>query len=346
MSTSSFERAATGKKLPTINSIIKDADLCLPLHDEILLWLDKHIELILGVGAHWIWDPVEVSALKEAMDAEVCQHIDRLQKVVSDSTERKSLTGSRALTDEAIAEARDEYTRTKSSYSPDSSHFEEGFGRYLRYMFLPDDVIHAKAEKHLSLLRKLKLGDAPRYPGCKVKDKIWQQPIFQTKYDRQGREVDGALVCYIDFVAVFRRPVLVCQSANLAFGEGHALGKSLRPKIKWNIGYTDLHTNYYDVRTAIPSLGTLLRDIDFIQQEIDDGVNYVVVSPDDKCEEVLSNQGINFLPYNADFAVQLKGQDQLHAETQPGNAVCDYMFEQIHNEHVSLLYDIDDDLDM
>jgi hypothetical protein len=56
---------------------------------------------------------------------------------------------------------------------------------------------------------------------------------------------------------------------------------------------------YFEVKTAIKSLGELIRQIRMYQEYVSSGI-FVVVCPDDRYKEQLQRQGIAFVKYRPD----------------------------------------------
>ena len=55
---------------------------------------------------------------------------------------------------------------------------------------------------------------------------------------------------------------------------------------------------YIEVKTSTPNLGELMRQIN-LYRSAEAGMNFVVVSPDDRFADVLEEQGIRFIKYQA-----------------------------------------------
>jgi len=66
------------------------------------------------------------------------------------------------------------------------------------------------------------------------------------------------------------------------------------------VGFVDVfckkHSIGIEVKTEIPVVGELIRQIQFYRQYT--AASWIVVSPDDKNAEILKEQGIRFLKYN------------------------------------------------
>jgi hypothetical protein len=62
------------------------------------------------------------------------------------------------------------------------------------------------------------------------------------------------------------------------------------------------HKVFFEVKTTIPSLGELIRQIR-MYQEYENGI-WVVVSPDDTHSSRLEKQGIKFIKYEPELFIQ------------------------------------------
>lgn len=315
----------SGEKKPiTVNAIIKDADLRTPLHDTLLLWLDKNLGLILGDAEHWMWAEDEVTKKLEAAKATVASQITRLESAIRACDERLAKTGSRALSEPEAERARKKYITENGSRYRDEESLSQKAELYLRDTFLTEDEIYNAAAKHLKNLRALKWTAPPDFPGCLIESKKLQHPVFQHKVDRRGREQQGPLVGYIDVAVRFRRPILQLVKTHIEF---NAQAESQKPTVRWKIQHTYKLKHYYDVRASITSVGALLREIDFIRQEIDQDVDYIVVSPDERYRQVLLDQNVGFLLYEPDFEDQLAKDERYCAPLEPGEEDWQYNFD-------------------
>ena len=64
---------------------------------------------------------------------------------------------------------------------------------------------------------------------------------------------------------------------------------------KWNIGYATDNRINFEVKTEIPSLGELIRQLNMYKSY--GAKNIFVVAPDDSHKELLQEQGIGFIKY-------------------------------------------------
>lgn len=297
-----------------VTTIVRDAELRTPLHDEILLWLDATLGLLLGDAGSWQWDAEEVAELRANAAREISEQSRTLTAAVENSDRRKSKTGSRRLPGEEYEHAAAEFLRGEGNLrSAESASIKEA----VRRKYLTDEKSFAAAQKLRRALDGLSLPDPPEYPGVIIEGKSWQVPIYEVKEGRRGHKKDGALVGFIDLVTDFRRPVLSYTIINNTLASQLAK-KSYVPAVRWSLGYTEAITVYFDVRSEIPSIGGLIREVVFIRECTGD-VDYIVVSPDDRFENVLRGQDVGFMKYEPGLAEQLPEGQRYLAQTAPGD---------------------------
>lgn len=115
-----------------------------------------------------------------------------------------------------------------------------------------------------------------------VLDRKWEYAITQR----------GSIVGFVDYAVHARIPVLALSE------EGGC---------KWNVVTADEKV-FFEAKTSIKSIGELIRQIRYYQN-FQRGI-YVVVSPDDSCQETLRNQGIKFVKC-PDPVIDARGQQSL-----------------------------------
>lgn len=100
--------------------------------------------------------------------------------------------------------------------------------------------------------------------------KNWQQPI---------KAPTGEIVGFVDMIVSYERADESGDTINKVF--------------------------FFDVRTTIPSLGQLIREINtyklYLGFEQSWLYTYLVVGADDRYANILAEQGIHFLPYDPDI---------------------------------------------
>lgn len=99
--------------------------------------------------------------------------------------------------------------------------------------------------------------------------KNWQQPI---------KGPSGEIIGFVDIIVSYERSDESSDTISKVF--------------------------FFDVRTAIPSLGELIREINtyklYLGFEQSWMYTYLVVCADDRYADILAEQGIHFLPYSPD----------------------------------------------
>lgn len=135
-------------------------------------------------------------------------------------------------------------------------------------------VTDVKTVEQCELLREIEslegwcLGNPPEVPAPAVIRGKWEHPVMSR----------NIVAGFIDYLVEATLPVLSVG------GE--------RDQLKWVINPSPVKV-YFEAKTKIPSIGELIRQINFYQS-YEPGV-YVVVSPDDSAEGTLRGQGIGFV---------------------------------------------------
>lgn len=113
--------------------------------------------------------------------------------------------------------------------------------------------------------------DCP-YPGwsLKVTGKHWEQPIADGKY----------VIGFVDMVVKYETPSL------------GGTGTFMAGKERKQLEYPN-HSACFEVKTSIPSIGELIRQIN-MYRKYEPWSTYIVVSPDNRFESILKSQGILF----------------------------------------------------
>lgn len=124
---------------------------------------------------------------------------------------------------------------------------------------------------------KKTVGDISGYsenvlPGEIQIKKIWEMPIVNKNYT----------IGFIDFVISFEYPKLLCTNQYRSIVQ--------EAYIDWK-----MDSFAFEVKTVIPSVGELIRQIRMYQTYFN--YTFYVVAPDDKYEQVLKSQNIGFVKY-------------------------------------------------
>jgi len=130
------------------------------------------------------------------------------------------------------------------------------------------------------------LGDMPPKPNLRVTKKRWEHPIVSKEYT----------IGFVDIYAVCEVPFL--DISGLKYSLEGLDNDSKLPE--WYIG---LHQKEiaFEIKTSIPSLGELIRQIRMYQTYLP--IPYIIVSPEDKFAKHINNQGINFYKYDPEKKV-------------------------------------------
>jgi hypothetical protein len=120
---------------------------------------------------------------------------------------------------------------------------------------------------------------------------------------------------------IWESPVMGQNGFMVGFIDMESNVKYWKPGVNWDEGgygrepvlpYWELYRKnlsmFFEVKTSIPSIGELIRQIR-MYQEYADGI-FVVVSPDDKGMPIITSQGIWFVKYPSGEVCAPKGMDR------------------------------------
>lgn len=240
-----------------------DDDLKSSTHDEIMMWLNDNMQRIVQ-ERYWTesWDADEVHRYQKGADEAVESASTRLNE------ERlwleKSLAGGRCPFGEY---QRKQHERRLEVTTVGISQIPQWSG----------------------------LGDPPQKPPPTELVITWEEPVLSGKYT----------IGFIDMRVCFSVPYL--DVLHIAWyhttqkwlpsprddGEPFRLPewRVVRPRLT-----ESSKSICFEVKTSIPSLGELIRQIRMYQSYVKDP--FIVVSPEDRFAQQLSHQGIDFLKYD------------------------------------------------
>jgi hypothetical protein len=310
-----------------------DHDLTTPMHDQIVLWLDANAvaaaTAVLGKKAAHGWEKKHVEACKSKVHAlwwallkEACksnlhawtggaQYVwdgsegwARLAGVVRGEV-LEGLNILRAMEEHgasfwATVDENDQWTArwqwNKPSYGPTAVTWDadeaqrDAFREALRpFAWVATDVLSGKAplpetlassyravSDVTSLAKWQGLGAPPEVPPVKVISRTWESPVLDRSFT----------IGFIDVLMRVSAPELTIQER----GGTNDLPEWIVVRETANIAF--------EVKTTIPSLGELIRQIRLYETYLkDDRYRFCVVSPEARWAEPLKGQHIDFLAY-------------------------------------------------
>lgn len=235
----------------------KDEDLKTPMHDEIMMWLDKNAEKIINNLFFEPW-------AKEELEKKEKQYLEVIPKVINDR--QKVLEKIRELSE-----------WTKDSFS----ETEKNKG------------LIAFEEAKISKLEIWKgFSDYPEKPPLKVLRKQWEYPVSNKvegyKYSNKY------LIGYIDMRIDYEDYDIGADAFFKTEGQyDHKLWDFVGD-VAWKITKKERFI-FIEVKSEIKSLGELIRQLG-TYREYKRG-DYYVVCADDHHKDILHEQGIGFIKY-------------------------------------------------
>lgn len=256
-------------------------DLTTPGHDAIMLWLDAHMAACLQ---DWLridaWTPTERHLIEE-LSTHWLSYI-RWTKTITDKAQQTLLvTEQKPDVDEDRVQAAIRYMngpRPRTEYEVEQVQQEMEQAR---------EVIARTAEVLANIELPLSL---PPYPGIKIIKKVWEYPLTTKREYTIG---------FIDLMVSWGRPVLAYSRPRpeLMYEHEHrwewnAYGNWEEWQPTWDITYVKYEVAF-EVKTTIPSLGELLRQLKLYEQHFTGKI--FVVAPDARFADKIREQGFGFI---------------------------------------------------
>lgn len=136
--------------------------------------------------------------------------------------------------------------------------------------------INLHGNRYEALLQWKGLKELPPKPDLTIESIVWEKPIVSKDY----------IIGFVDMFCEFNSPVLS------AYGMGVFSNTTDIPIFEICHEKKQLA---FEIKTSIPSLGELIRQIRMYQNY--SRAKFVVISPDDRHAEMLKKQGIIFYKY-------------------------------------------------
>ena len=167
------------------------------------------------------------------------------------------------------------------------SRVDQAQGRLDRWRDALDERQREHGQKLLAGLPE-RISDLPVPESCTFEwgDVIWEKPIISN-----GKYTIG----FVDLATtLYWSPELhMCGLNDLP--TGYFIDPDQIVELSWQARYSKNLSFYFECKSAIPSLGEVVRQIRFYQTYLRG--HYVVVCPDARWEQPLLSQGIDFIHY-------------------------------------------------
>jgi hypothetical protein len=256
--------------------LFEDADLCAPQHDEIMLWLDgwltpENAAGFLGLAPERSWN-VEGTLRDLVADYEK-EHFD-------DAADVLELIKGWSESEVAQARALDEKLEGQSWPSREALFASQPLIAKLQPIGLDGALGYHRFREHVWGLRNA----VPARPATRVTAKHWEQLVG----DDRGRTMG-----FVDLAAEVRWPRL----------DWSCPCKGIVGVPDWDAAELEVHDYtvalLFEVKTRVHGLGELIRQLNYYLKYYHGWSTYqaIVVSPDDRFQTVLVEQGFGFLKY-------------------------------------------------
>jgi len=236
-----------------------DQDLKKPKHDEILYWLEHNLKDCLSqwIGFSEKWKDHQVEELTSRVRSLQERRLTELSKELA-----------KVLQSDGSNEPTAQFLQPKKPWEEIKPERVKG--------------VEASIE---SVKAWTAFPPLPEKPPIGEIATRWEEPITTTRNSSEGNKY---VVGFIDFTVRCKIPSLDLRG----IWEDN-LHDSWRPE--WRITFPKL-TFRFEVKTEIPSLGEVIRQIN-MYREYDSNAEYYLVSPDDKHVDVLKKERIGFVRY-------------------------------------------------
>lgn len=235
----------------------KDDDLKTPEHDLIMMWLDQHAQEVITKIFPETWPKPEVERAQRELLQELgsCRH--RIEAEIH--SKRSSMQRIEEVKAQRVSQGLENCVAVHIT-TPDY-----------------ESEITQATDKLDTISGWTNLDQPPPRPISEVLQKHWEHTISNDR---------AFVVGFVDMMIRIRKPSLW---VDLHRANDYDLPSS---KPAWKIFHGDENV-YFEVKSKIPSLGELVRQIRFYQSH-KPGL-YFVVSPDNRYADVLRSQGIGFV---------------------------------------------------
>ena len=268
-----------------------DDDLKSPDHDTILLWLDKNIDaVLLEVYNFTDWSEATKNELSTKVDELVSLEL-KCEKRLYDILSGKRTT----------YELPD---NSGSFYRNTAGSRERWRERVLEACKLANNKSEAtdklkSTKKKIALLNGFKgLGsNLPVRQAPKTIDRKWEFPVTNSSQNpKTGYKSAKGIIGFLDMMITFSFTRLDVAGVDFYNASIYEEPKWMQTEFEeYSSSQKNTHKLYIEVKTKIPSLGELFRQLN-TYREYEQG-DYLVVCPDDTHRETIINQGFKFFKY-------------------------------------------------
>ncbi|OAQ42095.1 hypothetical protein A5893_02985 [Pedobacter psychrophilus] len=271
-----------------------DEDLKKPLHDDILKWVDQNAEeIIYGVYPQLLqFSDLKMEELRKRCTSILESNTEIVKSNINKFKERILWLENR------ISESKDKVT--KEQYDFHQITIDESEKEILVLM----EKI-STSEKALIDLNKNSIftNDVPERNKIKVLSRIWELPVTSQSISKtSGYTSTKNIIGFIDIMIKFSYSQLTVSGIDF-------YNKRIISELKWTQSYKKVdyiyggpdeeneECIYIEVKTKIPSLGELFRQMRMYKEFIVG--DFLVICPDDSEQSLIEEQGFKFLKFKS-----------------------------------------------
>ncbi len=285
-----------------------DEDLRKPDHDTILKWLDLNIDSVIEkIYDLEKWNDEKREQLLNQVNKIVLNELDRYKTWVNELRKEIKTSKEQILDLEKRILIDIEENKKNPNVHSSSIHWNKDDIEVLIKKNNESAIVLNEKEKTLEYLENFDgLGDKlPNRIKPKVIKRQWEYPVTnQNINQRTGYKSSKSIIGFVDMKVTFNYTELTVSGIDFH-------NQQVNGELKWsqteyvngNLNSLLNHNIYIEVKTKIPSLGELFRQLNTYREYLTG--SFLVVSPDDSNVEIIRNQGFRFFKYeNKNYAQQ------------------------------------------
>ncbi len=283
-----------------------DDDLRKPDHDTILKWLDLNIDSVIEKLYNFEkWNEKKKKKLLTHVNEIVSIELDRYKAWVNELRKEIKSSEEKILDlEKSILIDIEEKKKNPNEYSS-STHWKKDDIKELKKVINESIISLNEKESFLEYLEKFDgLGaELPERTKPIVTERQWEYPVTnQNINQRTGYKSSKSIIGFVDMKVTFKYTELTVTGIDFH-------NQQINGELKWsqteyvdgNINIQHNYNIFIEVKTKIPSLGELFRQLNTYREYLTG--DFLVVSPDDSNVETIRNQGFRFFKYvNKNYA--------------------------------------------
>ena len=269
-----------------------DEDLKKPLHDDILKWVDLNAEkIIYKIYPQLLhFSDLKIEELKKRCNSILESNIEKINLNITKKKERILWLENR------ITECKNKVTGEKYDYYQTEIDESKNEILSLKEEISVNEIALVETSKNSNFINEI-----PIRNKIKILSKTWEFPVIsQSTSKTSGYASTKNIIGFIDIMIKFSYPQLTVTGIDFN-------SKKIINELKWTQSYKKFdyqfgcydgeieQSLYIEVKTKIPSLGELFRQMRMYKEFI--AGDFLVICPDDSEKSLIEGQGFRFLKF-------------------------------------------------